>query len=288
MSDAVAPPTAPAAAPNTADLTGYLDRDVACRGCGYNLRGLLRDGACPECGSPVARSLESDLLEFASPAYLETLHKGVFLILTGVILQILSVIGSFVVGFSVSALGRAGIGAMVLVQVCSTAFLLIELYGWWLFSEADPGYTGRNTGQTPRRIVRITLMVQAPVVLVQLVVQNLAGPPAPGATISGIQALLLGLSVILGLSYYAAAAVSYFAKMLYVRWLAPRIPSEHVYRRSKLLMWLGPVLCTVGLLLFMLGPLIALVMYWNMLDIVRRDLKAIRARVAPLPPTPVV
>jgi hypothetical protein len=33
-----------------------IDRDVMCRRCHYNLRGLAVDGNCPECGSPVGAS----------------------------------------------------------------------------------------------------------------------------------------------------------------------------------------------------------------------------------------
>jgi hypothetical protein len=33
--------------------------DLACVGCGYNLRGLTRRGRCPECGTPIRRSIPS-------------------------------------------------------------------------------------------------------------------------------------------------------------------------------------------------------------------------------------
>lgn len=35
-----------------------LDHDLTCVTCGYNLRGLRRDGRCPECGGTIARSIE--------------------------------------------------------------------------------------------------------------------------------------------------------------------------------------------------------------------------------------
>ena len=38
------------------DAKGQLDQDLACRRCGYNLRGLSTDGACPECGTAVGQS----------------------------------------------------------------------------------------------------------------------------------------------------------------------------------------------------------------------------------------
>lgn len=73
--------------------------------------------------------------------------------------------------------------------------------------------------------------------------------------------------------------IGFFAQMYYVRWLAPRIPSERVYKRAKLLTWLGPVIHIFGMLCMGIGPLIALVLYWNMLEWVRKDIKALRARL---------
>ena len=35
----------------------YIDQGVICLHCHYNLRGLAVDGNCPECGSPVASSI---------------------------------------------------------------------------------------------------------------------------------------------------------------------------------------------------------------------------------------
>lgn len=34
-----------------------IEGDIECVGCRYNLRGLSRLGNCPECGSPIAKSI---------------------------------------------------------------------------------------------------------------------------------------------------------------------------------------------------------------------------------------
>ena len=65
--------------------------------------------------------------------------------------------------------------------------------------------------------------------------------------------------------------------MLYLRWLAPRLPDDEVDAWARRLMWLGPLLVTVGALI-VVGPLIAMVLYWNLLDRVRRNLKQIMHR----------
>ena len=61
-----------------------LDEDIACRKCGYNLRGSNKDGACPECGTAVGRSTH-DLLRFSDPTWVCTLASGMNWIVGGVV-----------------------------------------------------------------------------------------------------------------------------------------------------------------------------------------------------------
>jgi hypothetical protein len=53
-----------------------IERDLPCRDCGYNLRGLLTGGRCPECSLPIGDSTRGDGIEFASPAWLRRLERG--------------------------------------------------------------------------------------------------------------------------------------------------------------------------------------------------------------------
>ncbi len=62
----------------------FIDADVVCRCCSYNLRGLYPEGRCPECGTPVGISLQGDLLRFAEPAWVEILARGIRFILWGI------------------------------------------------------------------------------------------------------------------------------------------------------------------------------------------------------------
>lgn len=263
--------SAPSSPPTTAPPPGVADidlssTDLGCIRCGYNLRGLSPEGACPECGAPIAQSLQGDLLEFSSPEYLSSLHRGVVVVLAAIIAQILLMFAAIGAG-----VGGAGLGLQTLLQLAGTGVALALVVGWWWFSAPDPAMLGRDKGDTPRRIVRITLIAS----LVATLLQTAAGISATSTvTPAGGTGMVIMAAGILAL---IAGVVGYFAQVLYVRWLARRIPSQKIEKRASTLLWLGPVLYTFGLLLLGLGPLIALVLYWNMLEWVRKDLKRIRA-----------
>lgn len=242
-----------------------------CFQCDYELVGLDPSGPCPECGFPIEGSIGRGQLSTADPAYLAKLHKGVFWIQTAIILMVLQFIGMFFIG-TMTGIGGAGVGAAntinLISPILSVAFSVMLLIGWWMFSTPNPDTSDRYSGDDARKLVRIMILISAALTVIQL--------PFAYLSQSGQLDLILliagGLSI-LGLIVFA---VRFFAEMFYIKWMAPLLRNKKVYNRARMMMWLGPVLCTVGLLLIGLGPLIALVLYWNMLDWIRKDIKAIR------------
>lgn len=274
MDDALTTPPAPPAPPTAPDAPHAgvwtdLNRDVACVRCGYSLRGLQPDGACPECGMPIARTLEGDLLAWSAPEYLASLHRGVVLVLAAIIGQLLLIVLGIAVVAAASIGAPGGQALSAFVNLASLGLSLALAAGWWLLSSPDPAMMGQNTGDTPRKVVRITVLIGVGAALVHAIAT--AAPSIVGGQ-GGIAAL-----AIIGFADLLASVVGFFAQMLYLRWLAPRLPSERIGQRARTLMWLGPLLMTVGALLLLLGPLIALVLYWNLLEQVRKELKRIRA-----------
>ncbi len=55
--------------------------DLACTGCGYNLRMLPIASRCPECFTPIVRSLGINDLMFANPQWLRKVRDGVVILL---------------------------------------------------------------------------------------------------------------------------------------------------------------------------------------------------------------
>src|SRR5437763_2552116 len=63
------------------DTLASIDADIPCRLCGYDLRGLRRDGRCPECGDAVtlsiaAASASTRRLTLCDPVWLRSLIAG--------------------------------------------------------------------------------------------------------------------------------------------------------------------------------------------------------------------
>ena len=260
------PPPAPVLSPTREDLAEILPEDV-CLQCGYNLRGLTAAGMCPECGTPVERSLQGNLLRYSAAPYLASLHRGVFLILTAIAAQVMVVLITFVTAIALAGTA-AGIGNVELgLSYLMSGLWLVLLYGWWLFSAPDPAFVGMNQGTVARQVVRAAVVAAAVLTALAAALDN--------SVIAGTVELEL-LSAVISGGLLVAHAVSFFASMLYVRWLAPRLPNDAVHRRAKLLMWVGPLLVTVGAMFCLIGPLIALVLYWNLLNWVRLDIKRIR------------
>lgn len=249
--------------------TGVVGTSQPCIRCGYDLRGLPISGACPECAAPVERSLLGDLIAFSSPEYQATIHRGVFLVQAGIIVLAL-LWGALAATVAMSA--RQAVA--VVYPLVSLVPVALSVWGWWLLSSPDPGQLATNKGESPRRVIRLMVMIQAAVTLVELgagfLIENDLVTLSDG---SGMHVTMW----VVRLAWFAASAAQFFAAMLYIKWLATRLPSPRAEKRAKLMLWLGPVLYTGGLLLVGLGPLIALIMYYNLLEWVRKDLKAIRA-----------
>lgn len=236
-----------------------------CIKCGYNLLGLEISGKCPECATPVERSLRGDLLAYSDATYLRALLRGVTLIMAGILLVILN----FVLGITLMAL--IGPGATILAGIIGMLASGVSIYGYYLYSSPDPGQLGNNRGEQPRQIVRIMLVVSVVAAITQFALM-LIGNRGAGITMgaaAGIDWMQILASAIGGIAWI----IQFFAVMLYTRWLAPRIPSERIFKRAKLLMWLGPLLCVF--FLCFIAPLIAMIMYYNMFSWIRKDLIAL-------------
>lgn len=276
-----------------------VESDLTCTRCGYNLRGLEITGKCPECGWAVESSLRGGLLRFAGPEYLSSLISGAFIIiLANIGSLILSVFAAvfvavFLISFGITSAAPQPPGAAPAAPVMpsvdwvesaatilSTLLAIASLVGYWQFTAPDPATEQSEQPRAARRIVRVAVIVGIGILLA-LVVVALAGPRAAPANPANPLALATAMQLVaavLNIAALIAGAVHFFAMMLYIRWLASRIPDPDLIQRTRLYIWLLPVLYTVGTLCLALGPLIALILYVVLLWGLRRQVITARAQ----------
>jgi len=255
----------------------------ACVACGYDLAGLPREGQCPECGTSVALSYAPDLLENRSIDFLVQLRSGLGFVVLGILLQILLAVGVFVMvlvfmtGVSSRGSSIAWYSGMdLLMQVLGFGLSLLVLFGWWRITTPDPARVGTDLDVKPRQVIRIAVVLQAIAALASLIADAIVLSAPTLAT--GIADVATALDWVSGLAWI----VQFFAAMLYIQWLARRIPDTKLHTDARRFMWLGPVLYTVGALCIGLGPLVALTLYLIMLFVLRRHLTTILLRLGAL------
>lgn len=201
------------------DAQGSLIADIACRRCGYNLRGLREEGACPECGSAVGLSTRGDFLRFASPTWVNKLAFGLSIILWSILFSILS----YCAVFSVAALAPGMAPATLILVLLAN---LVGFIGAWLLTEADPSALGEDRYAKARKIARIGLFVSVGLSLTEVIQSVLPSSPAIITTFE-----------IIGMGLGAVALIGEFFLFVYIEHLALRIPDPKLASRSRLLRW---------------------------------------------------
>jgi hypothetical protein len=213
-----APLTPPPASSSVPPVSEEVRIEVACRRCAYNLRGLMSDGRCPECGTPVGLSLQGDLLRYADPAWLETLAGGLSLMLYGMLTVIAGgVAGNLLAGFT----------HPVAEHLLTLAGELVGVWGAVLFTRPDPSGLGEERYTNARRVIRICLAV------------GLVGSAMEAAATLVTAPLVTVLAVLAGIAETIDVAGA-IAMLTYIAQIAQRIPApQHVRRARALRWWLG-------------------------------------------------
>lgn len=259
------------------DATIERSHVCPCYKCSYDLRGLRMSGSCPECGTPVAESLRGILLHFADKGYIAQLNSGVSLVLNAILLMVaLGVINMFAV-FAISQIpGIPLIAVVLLVQMGFLALSIMSCVGYLRLTTPDPGFTGTDFPDTSRRVIRVAVVVQIAISGFQFLL-TLVPTPAVTTTnpLEGMAGLVFLVSSLLILAGFVAFIVQFIAMMNYLTWLAKRIPDAAIENRSRRYRWMLPLIAVIGVLALWLGPLIALVMYWNLLDRFRKHTRSI-------------
>lgn len=292
------PPPIPApGTPSVSELLGYKEAEVAidgtvlsnrsCVKCAYNLLGLQQYSNCPECGTPVDKSLKGHLLRFASVEYLQTLATGFSLILNGILatcvamgLTIISTIIISVLNATNNATITIGVMTLKLPSNLNTGLLesigflaqsllgFIVFFGYIKVTSEDPGMTGLEYPRRTRTALKVAVIVQICATTVLLLVKLSPGTVSLGPGMSIAASVITVLSAI-------AWVVQFFSMMNYCKWLVSRIPDVTLIQKISKYTWQLPLVAVLLSCFFGLGSLIALIMYWELLYQIRKQLRQI-------------
>ena len=192
------------------DSDGRIAQDMRCLNCGYNLRGLLPDGRCPECGIAVGRSAYGDVLRYCEPAWVESLASGANWLLASILVGILA---------SVAGVAFAAASGTASPMMIGLVWVLVALIGCWKLTAPDPSELEQNT--KVRQVARWGMLASLAL--------SLLGAAGTNLGLFGEGLVVLSESII-----SLAAMVVLF---IYAGRLAIRIPDEALVRQTRTVMW---------------------------------------------------
>lgn len=200
---------------------GPIEEDTICARCGYNVRGLRADGLCPECGTPIARSLQGNLLRFADPAWLDKLRFGVALRLWNILVSVLAGIGGGV---------ARGLGISVAPILAGIVAAILALVATWCITAPEPNIATSEDPMSLRRFIRACAVIGA---IGGVANQILTSGSMPGAVPAGSMVLVAVLVVALAI----IGIVATFGEFVYLRRFARRVPDNKLEDNTTVVMW---------------------------------------------------
>ncbi len=211
--------------------------DLLCTSCGYNLRGLMREMYCPECGAAIELSLRDDYLRNANPEWLRRVRLGMTMML-------LMVVSGFIIGL----IGGVA-GMMVSPHFPALLGVLSSGFGLWamfLVTSQEPRHSIAGDTLKLRKVLRFCAVLQF---AGQAIV---AGTMSLSLTTPGEVSMMSGIVAAIGMLLQLAGVVMHFGFLVYLRRMAERIPDAVLASSTTKVMWGYPI--SIGIML--LGGLV--------------------------------
>jgi DNA-directed RNA polymerase subunit RPC12/RpoP len=275
------------------------EEHIACLKCNYDLTGMDPSGSCPECGTRITETCivcEYDLSatdprancpECGTPVYcssgrgalgavpteqLRSLHTGFRLITNLILLYIISMVLTIVALYYVIAnMPDDYYPFSVIAAIANNGLVFGVIYGWFRITPRLQNLPEPIDAPDKRSFVRITLWIFAAITSISLIYALIpTDPNAPPSAIDIAYGIFSFLSAIFML-------VVFVSNVMYMGWFARLVRNRKMAKRAKHFVWYGPLITVVGFFILFLGPLITLILYWNMIEYIRRDLKKIIA-----------
>ena len=178
------------------------------------------------------------------------------------------------------------------LELVKTLIFLATLYAWWLFTKPNPATVNTPYDPKARRASRIVVPIyigsQILVSTTNLLTQTYT--PLPGIMPTSVIAQGLYSMSVRAFSIVALVLMQIFT-MLYIKALAIQLHDRGLATFASTLAWLLPILSTVGICIFLLGPLAAWILtiiilfmlHARLSGIIRMRTHALATQSAPQP-----
>ena len=197
--------------------------DLPCIRCGYNLRELSPDGRCPECGTPIHRSIHGDLLSAADPAWLTRVSRG-FTLIKAASVTLASIALFLVLALTFRAPWIPAIVLRVVLRLGVSVSVILVLLGIFALTTPDPRVSLTEQPVALRRIVRGAAIAGLLFALLRYGLKLLV--TAGG----GVDPLVRSVA---GWTFGCALAFTWVAGSFYLARLGERIPDMELAKRTK-------------------------------------------------------
>lgn len=246
---------------------GVVEEACTCTRCGYQLRDLSKDQRCPECAQPVALSLKGDRLRAADFEYVKALARGTNLILCALLL----LFAAHSAAILAPLFGASGSLAGALLSLSRAGAHITLALGYWFYTTPDPArWGGESSAESPHKdpvsrfLLRAGALAYLACAMGAVVLDFFSSAP------SIAQAIFAWTSI------GGWALLTIFA-VIYTRTVALRVPCYEVLLRCKFYVFVLPAIHILGLPFCGIGPVIALLMYAEMLRYLHQSLADIIA-----------
>jgi len=209
-------PTTPALDP---DQT--LQGDTLCASCGYNLRGLTPEMACPECGIAVGRSVFGNQLRYSDPEWVDKLRLGASLLRWAIVSNIL--LGLLAGAFAASR-GAGSIVGLVLCIMAGLAARTLGVGAAFLVTAQEPRIALTENPITLRKVVRYCALA------------GLAGEVLNHMSDLGSGELAVVWTT-LERALWILVVVGFLGQLVYFRRFALRLPDQKLANSTRTVMW---------------------------------------------------
>ena len=199
--------------------TRQINAPIACRRCGYILKGLGSEGNCPECAAPIEYSLRENRLRFADPTWLHQITRGAAWLIAYVFITIAALIANIIASRILSPAGTEVISL-------GMGFLLACIWSLavFLFTARDPAVSVPESSKlNTSKLARIGAIGALADSVIQLTFTfvNVSATPVQ------IIVAVLNLIVFVGL----------IAMFVHAHALARRIPDTRLMAQIKIVGW---------------------------------------------------